>query len=64
MAIIDEVAKYDLATEVLSSAVKVLLAAGFAEDEIPQLFEQVVKKERRAPIWIVPVERKGLTSAR
>jgi hypothetical protein len=64
VAIPEETAKYDLATEVLSSAVRILRAAGFAEDEIPKLFEQVVKKERRAPIWITPVEKQKSTSIR
>ena len=64
MATIDDAVRYDLATEVLSSTVRILRAAGFAEDEIPRLFEQVVKKERRAPIWIAPVEKQKSTSIR
>jgi len=62
MATLKKSMKYDLATEVLASAVKILRAAGFEEDEIPQLFEQVVKKRRRAPIWIEPVGRAGARS--
>ncbi len=44
--------RYDIATEVLSSAVRVLQAAGFSEQEIPKLFEQVVRKGPRGPIWL------------
>jgi len=44
--------RYDIATEVLSSAVRVLQAAGFSEEEIPKLFEQVANKRGRGPLWI------------
>jgi len=44
--------KYDIATEVLSSAIRVLQAVGFSEEEIPKLFEQVAKKGARVPLWI------------
>jgi hypothetical protein len=44
--------RYDIATEVLWSAVRVLQAAGFSEEEIPKLFEQVVRKRARGPLWI------------
>lgn len=46
--------RYDIATEVLSSAVRVLQAAGFSEEEIPKLFEQVANKRARGPLWIEP----------
>lgn len=48
--------KYEIATEVLSSAVRVLQAAGFHETEIPQLFGQVAKKRERAPLYLEPLE--------
>jgi len=44
--------KYDIATEVLSSAIRVLQAAGFHESEILRLFEQVAKKRERFPVWL------------
>jgi DNA-binding transcriptional regulator YhcF (GntR family) len=47
--------KYDIATEVLSSAVRVLQAAGFSEAEIPKLFQQVADKRARTPLWIEPL---------
>ena len=47
--------KYEVATEVLSSAIKVLQSVGFYEDEISQLFEQVAKKPRRNPVWLEPL---------
>jgi DNA-binding transcriptional regulator YhcF (GntR family) len=47
--------RYDIATEVLSSAIRVLQAVGFSESEIPKLFEQVSIKRARAPLWIEPV---------
>jgi DNA-binding transcriptional regulator YhcF (GntR family) len=49
--------KYDIATEVLSSAIRVLQAAGFSENEIPKLFEQVAKGRARGPFWTKPPER-------
>jgi hypothetical protein len=52
---IADVERYDVATEVLSSAVRVLQAVGFSEREIPKLFEQVAKKGSRGPLWIEPV---------
>jgi hypothetical protein len=48
--------KYEIATEVLSSAIRVLLAAGFYESEILRLFEQVGRKKERAPVWLTPLE--------
>ncbi len=48
--------KYEIATEVLSSAIRVLLAAGFYETEIIRLFEQVARKKERAPVWLTPLE--------
>lgn len=47
--------RYDIATEVLSSAVRVLQAVGFSEDEIPKLFQQVAEKRPRGPVWIEPL---------
>lgn len=46
--------KYDIATEVLSSAVRVLKVAGFSEDEIPRLFQLVADRPARGPLWIEP----------
>jgi hypothetical protein len=54
--------RYDIATEVLSSAVRVLEAAGFAREEISQLFEQVANRDGRAPVWIEPPERRRRTN--
>jgi len=50
--------RYDIATEVLSSAVRILEAVGFARQEIPELFEQVANLRSRGPIWIEPPARK------
>jgi hypothetical protein len=47
--------RYDIATEVLSSAVRVLQAVGFSDGEITKLFEQVSNKGVRVPLWIEPV---------
>jgi hypothetical protein len=47
--------KLEVATEVLSSAIRVLKAAGFYENEISQLFEQAAKKPLRHPLWLQPV---------
>jgi hypothetical protein len=47
--------KYEIATEVLSSAIRVLQAAGFYESEILQLFGQVAKKAERFPVWLQPL---------
>lgn len=47
--------KYDIATEVLSSAIRVLQAVGFYESEILQLFDQVAKKKERFPVWLTPL---------
>ena len=47
--------KYDIATEVLSSAIRVLQAAGFYESEILQLFGQVASKRERVPLWLQPL---------
>jgi len=49
--------RYDVATEVLASAVRVLQAVGFSEEEIPKLFQQVAARGVRAPIWIEPMRR-------
>ena len=48
--------KYEIATEVLSSAIKVLQAAGFYENEILQLFGQVARKRERIPVYLEPLE--------
>jgi hypothetical protein len=47
--------KYDIATEVLSSAIRVLQAAGFYEREILRLFAQVANKQERFPLWLTPL---------
>jgi DNA-binding transcriptional regulator YhcF (GntR family) len=47
--------RYDIATEILSSAIRVLQAAGFSEEEIPTLFQQVAEKRARVPLWIEPL---------
>lgn len=44
--------RYEIAIEVLSSAVRVLQTAGFEEDEIPQLFAQVASRRIRAPLYL------------
>jgi hypothetical protein len=46
--------KLEVATEVLSSAIRVLKAAGFYEHEISQLFEQIGKRPIRSPLWLQP----------
>jgi hypothetical protein len=46
--------KLDIATEVLSSAIKVLQAVGFYENEIAELFEQAARKSKRVPLWLEP----------
>ncbi|SHL22215.1 hypothetical protein SAMN05444159_5354 [Bradyrhizobium lablabi] len=48
--------KLEIATEVLSSAIRVLKSAGFYENEIAQLFEQAAKKPVRRPLWLQPIE--------
>lgn len=47
--------KYNIATEVLSSAIRVLQAVGFSEKEVPRLLEQVAKRGVRAPVWLEPI---------
>ena len=47
--------KYNIANEVLSSAIRTLQAAGFYEEEILQLFAQVAKKGKRGPLWLEPL---------
>jgi hypothetical protein len=44
--------RYEIATEVLSSAIRVLQAAGFTEEEIPLLFAQAANKRKRAPLYL------------
>ena len=48
--------RYEIATKVLSSAIRVLETVGFYENEILQLFEQVARKQERAPLWLEPLE--------
>ena len=50
--------KYGIATEVLSSAIRVLQAAGFYESEILQLFSQVANKPERFPVWLEPISER------
>lgn len=47
--------KYEIANEVLSSAIRILQAAGFYESEILQLFEQAAKKRERFPLHLEPL---------
>jgi hypothetical protein len=47
--------KYEVATEVLSSAIRVLQAAGFYEAEILQLFAQAANKRERSPLYLEPI---------
>jgi hypothetical protein len=47
--------KYEIANEVLSSAIRILQAVGFYESEIIQLFEQVAKKRERVPLYLEPL---------
>ena len=47
--------KLEIATEVLSSAIKVLKAVGFYESEISALLEQAARKRERAPLWLQPL---------
>ena len=47
--------RYDIATEVLASAVRILQAVGFSETEIPKLFQQIANKPARGPVWIEPL---------
>jgi hypothetical protein len=48
--------KYDIATEVLSSAIKVLQTSGVYESEILQLFGQVARKRERMPLYLEPLQ--------
>lgn len=47
--------KYEIANEVLSSAIRVLQTAGFYEGEVLKLFEQVSKKKERFPLYLEPL---------
>ena len=47
--------KYDIATEVLSSAIRTLKSLGFSEDEIVLLFSQVTRRSVRGPLWLEPL---------
>jgi hypothetical protein len=55
--------KYDIATEVLSSAIRALQAAGFYQSEILQLFSQVANKRERVPLWLQPLPDKTVAAA-
>ena len=44
--------KYEIANEVLSSAIKVLQRAGFYEEEILEMFAEVSQKRPRAPLYL------------
>jgi DNA-binding transcriptional regulator YhcF (GntR family) len=48
--------KYEIATEVMSSAIRVLQAAGFYESEILQLFKDISNKRERFPVWLEPLK--------
>lgn len=47
--------RYDVATEVLSSAMRILQALGFSEREVAKLLAQVADKGARGPLWLSPV---------
>jgi hypothetical protein len=47
--------KYDIATEVLSSTIRVLQAIGFYETEVLELFRQVANKRERVPFYAQPL---------
>ena len=47
--------KYEIANEVLSSAIRILQAAGFYESEILQLFAQASAKRERVPLYLQPL---------
>jgi DNA-binding transcriptional regulator YhcF (GntR family) len=51
--------KYEIANEVLSSAIRVLQAVGFYESEVLQLFEQVARKRERFPLYLEPLPDSG-----
>jgi hypothetical protein len=53
--------QYDIATEVLSSAVRILQAVGFSEREIPKLFEHVIMRGARKSLWIDPLHPRDPT---
>lgn len=47
--------KYEIANEVIGSAIRVLQAAGFYEDEILRLFKQASQKRERFPLYLEPL---------
>lgn len=47
--------RYDVATEVLSSAMRVLQAVGFSEQEVAKLLTQAADQGPRGPLWLNPV---------
>jgi hypothetical protein len=48
----ENIDRYAIANEVLSSAIRVLQAAGFHEREILEMMAQAAKKRERAPLWL------------
>jgi hypothetical protein len=44
--------KYEIANEVLSSAIRVLQRAGFYEDEILEMFAEASRKPLRFPLYL------------
>lgn len=47
--------RYDIATEVLSSAMRILQSVGFSEHEVAKLLAQAADKGSRGPLWLNPV---------
>lgn len=47
--------KYEIANEVIGSAIRILQSAGFYESEILQLFAQASKKKERFPLYLEPL---------
>jgi hypothetical protein len=54
-AFMENLDKYEIANEVLSSAIRILQTAGFYEREVLKLFEQVSKKKERFPLYLEPL---------
>jgi len=50
--------KYEIANEVLGSAIRVLQAAGFYESEVLELFGQVATKRERSPLFLEPLQER------
>ena len=51
--------KYEIANEVLGSAIRVLQAAGFYESEVLELFGQVARKRERSPLYLESLADSG-----